>query len=101
MTPDAIEVRFARPEDWAAVAGLLVVLVFVSSGRPHTSCGRDWSSDVCSSDLPLHEEVHVVTVVDVRVLPPALHAGRLEPVVRRSEERRVGKECRCRWSPYH
>ena len=20
---------------------------------------------------------------------------------RRSEERRVGKECRCRWSPYH
>src|SRR2546426_3642061 len=25
----------------------------------------------------------------------------LEPVVRRSEERRVGKECRSRWSPYH
>src|SRR5256886_5028697 len=23
------------------------------------------------------------------------------PVVRRSEERRVGKECRSRWSPYH
>ena len=22
-------------------------------------------------------------------------------VVRRSEERRVGKECRSRWSPYH
>ena len=21
--------------------------------------------------------------------------------VERSEERRVGKECRCRWSPYH
>src|SRR5256885_4206098 len=26
-----------------------------------------------------------------------LHAGRLH----RSEERRVGKECRSRWSPYH
>src|SRR5216683_5304644 len=29
--------------------------------------------------------------------------GALEPVAhaRRSEERRVGKECRSRWSPYH
>src|SRR5256885_1121950 len=24
-----------------------------------------------------------------------------EPLGRRSEERRVGKECRSRWSPYH
>src|SRR2546430_7632652 len=29
-------------------------------------------------------------------------ALRLDPVARRrSEERRVGKECRSRWSPYH
>src|SRR5256885_16527695 len=27
--------------------------------------------------------------------------ARLEPEVLRSEERRVGKECRSRWSPYH
>ena len=26
---------------------------------------------------------------------------RLERMIRRSEERRVGKECRSRWSPYH
>src|SRR6266498_4726673 len=25
--------------------------VFFSSRRRHTRCGRDWSSDVCSSDL--------------------------------------------------
>ncbi len=25
----------------------------------------------------------------------------LFPVIWRSEERRVGKECRSRWSPYH
>src|SRR5256886_5046205 len=25
----------------------------------------------------------------------------LRPIARRSEERRVGKECRSRWSPYH
>src|SRR5258708_12712908 len=32
------------------------------------------------------------------------HAGRLgsvHPMSCRSEERRVGKECRSRWSPYH
>ena len=23
------------------------------------------------------------------------------PLIQRSEERRVGKECRSRWSPYH
>src|SRR5436305_13602657 len=27
---------------------------FFSSRRRHTRCGRDWSSDVCSSDLGLH-----------------------------------------------
>ena len=28
-------------------------------------------------------------------------AGSKRPGRRRSEERRVGKECRSRWSPYH
>src|SRR6266550_154264 len=27
-------------------------LFFFSSRRRHTRCSRDWSSDVCSSDLP-------------------------------------------------
>src|SRR3989442_7433709 len=31
-----------------------VVLFFFSSRRRHTRCGRDWSSDVCSSDLDLN-----------------------------------------------
>src|SRR5258708_18477343 len=31
---------------------------------------------------------------------PAAHASLLQGA-RRSEERRVGKECRSRWSPYH
>src|SRR5579872_6504803 len=30
----------------------LMVFFFFSSRRRHTRCGRDWSSDVCSSDLP-------------------------------------------------
>src|SRR3989442_10318218 len=36
--------------------------------------------------------------------PPYFHPQHLEAVVaagKRSEERRVGKECRSRWSPYH
>src|SRR2546429_1391582 len=28
-------------------------IFFFSSRRRHTRCSRDWSSDVCSSDLPL------------------------------------------------
>ena len=28
-------------------------------------------------------------------------AGELDAALTRSEERRVGKECRSRWSPYH
>src|SRR3989449_11006039 len=32
---------------------------------------------------------------------PGHFAGVLTVVAKRSEERRVGKECRSRWSPYH
>src|SRR2546430_12011456 len=38
---------------------------------------------------------------DVKLQMVGLSAGHDEAVVRRSEERRVGKECRSRWSPYH
>src|SRR5690554_7011063 len=30
---------------------VIFVFFFFSSRRRHTRCGRDWSSDVCSSDL--------------------------------------------------
>src|SRR2546422_11014011 len=30
---------------------MMLVRFFFSSRRRHTSCSRDWSSDVCSSDL--------------------------------------------------
>ena len=32
---------------------------------------------------------------------PAMHVGLMVDASGRSEERRVGKECRSRWSPYH
>src|SRR2546429_9885057 len=67
-----------------------------AGGRGHARCSRDWSSDVCSSDLEVDE--HVVAVA--RLLDdPGDHLA--DAVDVRSEERRVGKECRSRWSPYH
>ena len=83
----------------------------------------DWSSDVCSSDLAmLGEEAWKDRLAFTYVgnLPPgfAFRQARHVPpidgpelarelrrhhvyVTARSEERRVGKECRSRWSPYH
>src|SRR2546429_6230180 len=33
------------------VCGVCQLIFFFSSRRRHTRCSRDWSSDVCSSDL--------------------------------------------------
>ena len=49
----------------------------------------------------------VTTVVDMplqnepALTDAAIFARKFEAVAERSEERRVGKECRSRWSPYH
>src|SRR3546814_20191015 len=78
----------------------------------------DWSSDVCSSDLPVGH-IGPSRFADRRsahaarqnrtdtAAQPAVHGGRPDAGDghARSEERRVGKECvntcRSRWSPYH
>src|SRR5258707_9733000 len=101
--------------------GFTTVFFFFSSRRRHTRYWRDWSSDVCSSDLGLEglskEPVPGTVVVKSaagRLHLHREHVGRIESrsdreqVIetaqkqsRRSEERRVGKEGRSRWSPYH
>src|SRR5690606_39788870 len=99
---------------------------FFSSRRRHTRFSRDWSSDVCSSDLDRYGDIWggfiLKHLADLR--GDAVVAG--GPMIRhlkagdytrniwqehvchlvndeflelRSEERRVGKECRCRWAP--
>ena len=35
------------------------------------------------------------------IITAAQNSGRYNAFLARSEERRVGKECRSRWSPYH
>src|SRR6478736_4845684 len=58
----------------------------------------DWSSDVCSSDLTSS----TATAGKATSVPVEARRGRPPKVDdARSEERRVGKECRSRWSPYH
>src|SRR5690606_39904468 len=97
---------------------------FLSSRRRHTSFSRDWSSDVCSSDLRVAvialvgcallmrslgpDEVRVPWNPYITVLPYLLlvfltwamiegERWALPAAVARSEERRVGRECRSRW----
>src|SRR3712207_7354071 len=87
-----------------------VVFFFFSSRRRHTRYWRDWSSDVCSSDLAEREQGITIDVAYRHFATPRRrfiiadtpgHAQYTRNMVTRSEERRVGKECRSRWSPYH
>src|SRR5256884_6423031 len=59
---------------------LYVVFFFFSSRRRHTRCSRDWSSDVCSSDLAQIPNLYVA--ID----------GSGVPVVARETEGRQGKD---------
>src|SRR5207249_9129235 len=86
------------------VCSLYCFFFFFSSRRRHTRSKRDWSSDVCSSDLA--GMIVGSSLLTARGVPVA-GEGDLKTSVamllldRRSEERRVGKECRSRWAPDH
>src|SRR5207249_8683457 len=95
------------------------VFFFFSSRRRHTRSKRDWSSDVCSSDLGA---MSTAVLRDPNRCPMAAYAAATlgsakinvptasnamqriadqsataDSGLVRSEERRVGKECRSRW----
>src|SRR5256885_3386679 len=96
---------------------------FFSSRRRHTRLQGDWSSDVCSSDLIALTCFVFLGVYALGVFWSGRHVSwwylgiallamaagtKMTGLVflglgafLRSEERRVGKECRSRWSPYH
>src|SRR5690242_20768192 len=94
-----------------------MLFFFFSSRRRHTRLTCDWSSDVCSSDLQIFKfeglertavnsaeagDIVLVTGVDELAIGTTVAAidapEALPPILVRSEERRVGKECRSRWS---
>src|SRR5256886_2871837 len=98
-------------------------IFFFSSRRRHTRFDCDWSSDVCSSDLValkvirpelanqqevlrrFKQELILARQVTHKNVIRIFDLGEAEGIkfisMDRSEERRVGKECRSRWSPYH
>src|SRR5690348_17836186 len=94
---------------------LLFFFFFFSSRRRHTRWTGDWSSDVCSSDLtPSPRRSPTLMKASCRSTPACVLARTRSVAPRcrlrepglsrsssqlRSEERRVGKECRSRWSP--
>src|SRR3989454_5606223 len=94
-----------------AQMAFVVVFFFFSRRRRHTSLQGDWSSDVCSSDLdePLfYYRLHGGNLFQFGSNAPVKYRRKqtvlvalLRTLPSRSEERRVGKECRSRWSPYH
>src|SRR2546430_5450572 len=103
------------------VVVLLFLFFFFSSRRRHTRFDCDWSSDVCSSDLwgidVLVGDLNGrVKLWQAKFFVRGFGRSQREQVTssfqsamramgrhghQRSEERRVGKECRSRWSPYH
>src|SRR5205807_5175023 len=102
------------------ILALLLFFFFFSSRRRHTRLQGDWSSDVCSSDLLSAAErcfarhgfagtttksVAAAAAISEGLLfkhfpsKSALYAEILLEACR-SEERRVGKECRARGGRY-
>src|SRR2546430_4314587 len=106
--------------DCGVVESVGGIFFFFSSRRRHTRFDCDWSSDVCSSDLWNSLALlcgGTLLSLMLGLLALVLGTGRRRALslVRektrelshqalhdaRSEERRVGEECRSRWSPYH
>ena len=54
--------------------------------------------DATMADLPFIDGLQKMHSKQVGWMPEKALVGKIEA---RSEERRVGKECRSRWSPYH
>src|SRR2546422_10069549 len=61
------------------------------TGEPSDACPFNGSLGGCTT-------AHQIELIEHRPGGTRFHVFQLVP---RSEERRVGKECRSRWSPYH
>src|SRR6056297_3043385 len=74
-----------------------VLFFFFKQKTAYEILRSNWSSDVCSSDLRDRAMLELMGYAGFR-------SGEVLNL-KRSEERRVGKECvstcRSRWSPYH
>src|SRR5688572_33273855 len=91
----------------SALAGSLgVSLLVMVAGNPKTRTGAPEEaadlSEASSRLRPLRDALTVLIDDDSAAYSAVLEAMRLpKDTAERSEERRVGKECRSRWAPYH
>ena len=82
--------------------GLFPGLVFASSTTQNLDLTNHWAGYLA---LTLFVIAYIFVMVEEfthfrKSKPVILVAGIIWAIIR-SEERRVGKECRSRWSPYH
>src|SRR5699024_11493323 len=95
------------PALYSVLSPWLTYSFFFSSRRRHTRSKRDWSSDVCSSDLKQVQKFQRDYGLRVNGIADEVTRKKIDEIwdasdsVKRSEERRVGKECRARRAPGH
>src|SRR5207237_5973379 len=92
--------RQRRTSLYDTIVRSILLCFFFSSRRRHTRFKCDWSSDVCSSDLRrrLDEILAKHTGQDLEKVARDTERDYFMSAEERSEERRVGKECRLRGS---
>ena len=74
-------------------AGPAIILSFVLAGVTCAFSALSYAE--LASSIPVSGSAYTYSYATLGYLSPAQFE------LRRSEERRVGKECRSRWSPYH
>src|SRR5258708_32661101 len=85
------------------LAGLLILYGFLASALPVwlLLAPRDYLSTFVKLGVVVMLAIGIVFVRPELQLPAITRFADGTGPVFRSEERRVGKECRSRWSPYH
>src|ERR1035441_10456102 len=78
---------------------LLVAVLTAASGAGYSQGVERWPIKTSVPDGLDFAKAAQVALTDLLALPNAPEVGHDD--AKRSEERRVGKECRSRWSPAH
>src|SRR5688572_3046844 len=98
---DDLQVHASGGSD-VTISGKAAKLTIAASGGSDFS-GYDFAADFCDVEASGGSDVHITVNKELSANASGgsdiFYKG--SALIRRSEERRVGKECRSRWSPYH
>src|SRR2546427_9604828 len=95
--------RHARPSLAAALVVLVALFLIVVPGVSFAGLIVAQAQEIAGGVIqsPILTRLSQVRIGEFQVGPQLADLGRSVAAWLRSEERRVGKECRSRWSPYH